>query len=97
MKIYVDKPLRVAFRDQVGVLFKRINATQVPNKEECVHICKMYGILTESVEEVNELEETPLMTVCTEPPTENKLKLLIKAGADVNARTSYPGILRKGK
>lgn len=92
----LEKPLRVAFRDNLGVLVQSIKQNKSPNVKDAVHLCKMYGLITENVNETNELGETPLMATCADIVTSDKMELLIKAGSNVNFTMSYPGLLRKG-
>ena len=60
-----------------------------PSSGKALELCKNYGLLSESVTEVNDLGETPLIRACADGVSDDKLALLLKAGSDVNSKVSY--------
>jgi hypothetical protein len=55
-----------------------------PTKEKIVSLCKMRGLILDSVNEMNELSETRLISAAAEGRSMMELSLLVRAGADVN-------------
>ena len=93
-KEFVAMPLRMAFRDHMLELAQKQEAS--PSREKATELCRLNGLLVHDVAEKNELEETPLMSACADGVTDDKLKLLLQAGSDVNLKMDYEGIMRKG-
>lgn len=90
---YSAKPLRMVFRDHMGLLVQRLESN--PNAVEALHLCKLHGLVVETISERNEMGETPLISAIADGVTDEKLELLLDAGSDVNFTMDYSGKLRK--
>jgi len=83
-------PLLFAFRDRMRQLTNELE--KCPSSSKALELCKTYGLLSESVAEVNSLGETPLIRACADGVPDDKLWLLLKAGSDVNGIVSYADV-----
>jgi hypothetical protein len=55
-----------------------------PDKEKIVALCKMRGLIRDDVNETNELSEARLISAAAEGKSMAELRLLVRAGANVN-------------
>jgi ankyrin repeat protein len=79
-------PLRIAHRTLVGFLETGIAEAGEETMQASYELCKMKDLITVSVDELNDLEEPVIIQASAEGADEGTLKLLVNAGADVNAQ-----------
>jgi hypothetical protein len=75
--------LRTCHRLLIAMLRGRINSSSPP--AEYQQLCVLIGLVRNSVDEVNELGESRLMQAAADDASPNALRLLIQAGANVDA------------
>ena len=80
-------PLRTAHRRWVAFLEKRLKQEGGERRQrEYLELCRFMGLITDSVHEKNELEESRIMCAAAEGRGMRILKLLVDAGANVNTK-----------
>jgi hypothetical protein len=80
-----NSPLRTAHRRYIAFLERRLlNCPDADKKAASLELCKITGLIAESVQERNELEETALMSMAAAGSSMKTLKLMVDAGADTN-------------
>ena len=78
--------LRTAHRRWIAFLEKKLQTCgEGERKRVSLELCRTLGLLVDSVEEKNELDETCLMRAAAEGRPMKTLQLLVGAGAQVNA------------
>jgi ankyrin repeat protein len=82
----VQWPLRTSQRLLVAIRRKQLRYS--PNsKRSALELCQLIGLVRSSVDEINELGESRLIQAAAEDASPSALRLLIKAGACLNAAT----------
>jgi ankyrin repeat protein len=80
----LEYPLRVSYLHCMMELVRQLDRN--PSKVQAVKL--NYDLLLESVEEIDEHGETPLHAACNDGVSEDRIRLLLLAGADVNCTST---------
>jgi hypothetical protein len=86
VRFRLNAQLRTVHRRWMAFLERQLLRTpEGQRKENALRLCKVAGLVTDSVDELNDLQETRLMAAAAEGRSERDLRLLVQAGASVNA------------
>lgn len=84
-KIIKDLPLRLAHRALIGFLESGLADANEETPQAAYELCKMKNLIAVSINEMNELGESTLIQLSAEGADYRTLRLLVDAGADLNA------------
>uniref|UniRef100_A0A7S0M388 NAD(P)(+)--arginine ADP-ribosyltransferase n=1 Tax=Cryptomonas curvata TaxID=233186 RepID=A0A7S0M388_9CRYP len=83
IQFLVSVELRTCHRLLIAMRRRLIDSSSPP--AEYLKLCELVGLVRNSVDEVNELGESQLMQAAADDASPNALRLLIRAGANVDA------------
>jgi hypothetical protein len=88
-----DAALKTVHRRRILFLEHRaMDLSGEDKRNASIALCKVKNLFINTVDERNDLDETPLMAAAAEGRSSNDLNLLVAAGADVKACRSADGV-----